>query len=108
MSPGFWADEECSTLIRETHRSTALGSALLAGSAIGLFGWDLSKPETLEDVNSEEAMFFEPEITDAQRAKKIKGWERAVSRAAKWHTDEEEDEEEANYEKEDAGRLKRT
>jgi glycerol kinase len=33
-------------------RSTALGSALLAGSAIGLFGWDINKPETLAEVNT--------------------------------------------------------
>lgn len=89
----------CRPQMRE---STALGSALLAGSAIGLFGWDLSIPETLAEVNSQEAMFFEPEIPEALRRKKIKGWEKAVSRAKAWHTAEEEDEAEAQYEKEDA------
>jgi glycerol kinase len=34
----------------EMRESTALGSALLAGSALGLFGWDLTKPETLRKV----------------------------------------------------------
>jgi glycerol kinase len=61
----------------------------------------LSKPETLAEVNSQEAMFFEPEIPEALRLKKIKGWERAVSRAKAWHTAEEDDEAEAGYEKEE-------
>lgn len=46
-------------------------------------------------------MFFEPEIPEALRLKKIKGWERAVSRAKAWHTAEEDDEAEAGYEKEE-------
>ena len=33
--------------------STALGSALLAGHALGLFGWDVNKPETLSKVGRE-------------------------------------------------------
>lgn len=80
--------------------STALGSALLAGHALGLFGWDLSNPDTLKQVNTADAHIFEPEITDAQRKKAIRGWERAVDRARKWHTVEEEDEDEAEFEKE--------
>jgi glycerol kinase len=78
--------------------STALGSALLAGHALGLFGWDLSKPETLSKVNTSDAHVFECEVTEAQRKKMIKGWERAVDRARKWHTVEEEDEDEAEFE----------
>ena len=79
--------------------STALGSALLAGHALGLFGWDLTKPETLGKVNTADAHVFEPEVTEQQRAKMTRGWERAVDRARKWHTAEEEDEDEAEYEK---------
>jgi glycerol kinase len=81
--------------------STALGSALLAGHALGLFGWDLTKPETLKEVNMQEAMFFEPEWPEKKRLKNVRGWERAVERARSWHTAEEEDEMEAEYEKED-------
>ncbi|KAK8858561.1 glycerol kinase [Kwoniella newhampshirensis] len=80
--------------------STALGSALLAAHALGLFGWDLTKPETLSEVNTAGVHTFEPEIDVKERAKKIKGWERAVDRAKKWHTEDEEDEEEERYEKE--------
>ena len=81
------------------YRSTALGSALLAGSAVGLFGWDLSKPETLKEVNTEEAMYFEPILPEIKRLKKIQGWKKAVERARAWHTNEEEDENEAEYER---------
>ena len=35
----------------EMHESTALGSALLAATAVGLFRWDIMRPETLMDVN---------------------------------------------------------
>jgi glycerol kinase len=82
-------------------RSTALGSALLAGHALKLFGWDLSKPETLSEVNMQEAMYFDPEWPEAKRRKNVRGWERAVERARSWHTAEEEDEAEAEFEKED-------
>jgi glycerol kinase len=33
-------------------RVLCLGSALLAGAAIGMFGWDLARPETLACVNT--------------------------------------------------------
>lgn len=81
--------------------STALGSALLAGSALGLFGWDLTKPETLSEVNTANVDIFEPEITEKKRLKMVKGWNRAVSRAKSWHTAESEDEFEEEFEKEE-------
>lgn len=81
--------------------STALGSALLAGSALGLFGWDLSKPETLAEVNTANVDVFEPEIPEAKRLKMIKGWERAVSRAKAWRSLEEDDEAEKGFEEEE-------
>ena len=72
---------------RHTHRSTALGSALLAGSAIGLFGWDISKPETLDKVNTKGSTLFNPKTTKEQRAKKWAGWQRAVERSKGWNAD---------------------
>ncbi|RSH89383.1 Glycerol kinase [Saitozyma podzolica] len=80
--------------------STALGSALLAGHALKLFGWDLAEPNTLDKVNTADVHTFEPELPEKDRLKAIKGWERAVSRARKWHTSEEEDEEEDKFEEE--------
>lgn len=80
--------------------STALGSAILAGSALGLFGWDLTKPETLAEVNTANVDIFEPEISEKKRLKMVKGWNRAVSRAKSWHTAESEDEEEDEFERE--------
>ncbi|KIR42794.1 glycerol kinase [Cryptococcus deuterogattii 99/473] len=74
--------------------STALGSALLAAHALGLFGWDLTRPETLSEVNTAGVHTFEPELEEKVRLKKIKGWNKAVDRAKKWHDIEDEDEEE--------------
>ncbi|KIS02117.1 glycerol kinase [Cryptococcus deuterogattii 2001/935-1] len=74
--------------------STALGSALLAAHALGLFGWDLTRPETLSEVNTAGIHTFEPELEEKVRLKKIKGWNKAVDRAKKWHDIEDEDEEE--------------
>lgn len=78
--------------------STALGSALLAGHALGLFGWDLNNPETLKNVNTAEVQYFEPQIDEKQRARMVRGWERAVARARDWHRNEEEELEERERE----------
>lgn len=66
------------------HRSTALGSAICAGAAIGLFGWDLTKPETLKEVNTKGHTVFQPYTDDTAREKKWKGWRRAVERSKDW------------------------
>ena len=80
--------------------STALGSALLAAHALGLFGWDVSNPSTLENVNTAGVNIFEPELPEKERKKAVKGWEKAVKRARHWYTVEEEDEVEGEFEKE--------
>lgn len=67
--------------------STALGSAICAGVAMGLFGWDLTKPETLAKVNTAGKTVFKPQNNEADRAKRWKGWEKAVSRARNWNDD---------------------
>ena len=66
------------------HRSTALGSALLAGSAIGFCGWDINKPETLLEVNTRGSRTFKQEITNEDKEKRYKGWKRAVERSKGW------------------------
>ncbi|KAF8661290.1 hypothetical protein AX16_001389 [Volvariella volvacea WC 439] len=68
----------------EMRESTALGSALLAGAAINLFGWDLSKPETLVEVNTKGSREFIPSLPDPERQKKWSGWLRAVERSKGW------------------------
>ncbi|KAF9531703.1 hypothetical protein CPB83DRAFT_848581 [Crepidotus variabilis] len=68
----------------EMRESTALGSALCAGSAVGLFGWDLEKPETLGEVNTKGSKVFEASMTDNEREKMWEGWERAVERSRGW------------------------
>lgn len=73
------------TVIRpEMRESTALGSALLAGSAIGLFGWDLSKPETLAEVNTKGSREFAPNMEEETRKQGWEGWQRAVERSKGW------------------------
>lgn len=64
-------------------RSTALGSALLAGAAVGLFGWDLLRPETLAEVNTKGSTEFKPH-TSVQREKAWTAWQRAVERSKGW------------------------
>ncbi|KAG6833226.1 hypothetical protein H0H87_009847 [Tephrocybe sp. NHM501043] len=73
------------TVIRpEMRESTALGSALLAGSAIKLFGWDLSKPETLSEVNTKGNREFTPQLTPEEQLSRWDGWQRAVERSKGW------------------------
>jgi glycerol kinase len=69
--------------------STALGSAIMAGQALGLFGWDVTKPATLDQVNVKGQKVFSAKWDDAERAKRYRGWERAVGRAKGWNEDEQ-------------------
>ncbi|KJA28171.1 hypothetical protein HYPSUDRAFT_129649 [Hypholoma sublateritium FD-334 SS-4] len=79
------ADTGGFTVIRpEMRESTALGAALCAGSAIKLFGWDLSKPETLAEVNTKGNTEFAPGKEDVERADKWKKWQNAVERSKGW------------------------
>ncbi|SCV67325.1 BQ2448_5971 [Microbotryum intermedium] len=66
--------------------STALGAALLAGSALNLFGWDLEDPSTLRKVNEFGTDVFMPSIDAQEREWKFAGWNRAVNRAMAWKT----------------------
>lgn len=72
------------------YRSTALGSALLAGSAIGLFGWDMSKPESFAKVNEQGSTKFRSTVHVTQREERWHLWKRAVERARGWDEDKEE------------------
>ncbi|KAI0264286.1 hypothetical protein BGY98DRAFT_1092080 [Russula aff. rugulosa BPL654] len=68
----------------EMRESTALGSALLAGAAIGLFGWDLARPETLASVNTARSTHFLPRLGEEERSEAWRGWLRAVDRSRGW------------------------
>ncbi|KAF8159582.1 glycerol kinase [Crassisporium funariophilum] len=70
----------------EMRESTALGSAICAGAAIKLFGWDLTKPETLNEVNTKGSREFTPALAEAERQKKWEGWQRAVERSKAWES----------------------
>lgn len=75
----------------EMRESTALGSALLAGAAVGLFGWDLARPgKTMGKVNTEGAKTFEPGRTVEEREVHWNGWKRAVERSRGWDEATEE------------------
>ena len=56
----------------------------MAGSAIRLFGWDISKPETLSEVNTKGTREFKPAVDETFREKKWNGWKRAVERSLGW------------------------
>lgn len=64
-------------LMRET---TALGSAIAAGFAVGI--WKTFKE--LTDINSEGRSSFVSTITNEKRAKMVNGWEQAVKRSYGW------------------------
>ena len=68
----------------EMRESTALGSALLAGAAIGLFGWDLARPETLANVNTVRSAHLLPRLGEEERSEAWRGWLRAVDRSRGW------------------------
>lgn len=72
---------------RTSCRSTVLGAALLAGGALGLFGWNLSDPETLKKVNRLDVKTFSPTISEQEREWKYSGWTRAVDRARGWQSE---------------------
>jgi glycerol kinase len=73
-----------SLILMRLARSTALGSALLAGSAIGLYGWDLSKPETFARVNSQGSSTFTPVMQTESREAGWKLWKQAVEKSKGW------------------------
>ena len=66
--------------------TTAMGAAYLAGLAVGYW-------ENKEDVIKNWAIdrTFEPHITEAERNKRIKGWNKAVTYAYDWAKDEGEE-----------------
>lgn len=70
--------------------STALGSAVCAGVAMGLFGWDLAKPESLAKVNVAGKSVFESQNSEEDRVIRYKGWNRAVQRSVGWLTSDDE------------------
>jgi len=74
----------------EMRESTALGAALLAGAAIKFCGWDISKPETLAEVNTKGSRTFTQNITDEDKEKRYQGWQRAVERSKAWATTAED------------------
>jgi glycerol kinase len=63
--------------------TTALGSAYLAGLAVGFW-------KSKDDIKNNWATdrVFKPSITDEQKELKYKKWQRAVERAKAWETDE--------------------
>lgn len=70
-------------ILMKMSRSTALGAALLAGAAMGLFDWDISKPKTLLNVNKAGVRLFEPSLKEEEKNWKYAGWNRAIERAVR-------------------------
>jgi len=66
--------------------TTAMGAAYLAGLAVGY--WK-NKEEVIANWNIDR--IFTPELDEAARAKKLRGWSRAVKRACDWAREDEEE-----------------
>jgi len=49
-----------------------------------LYGWDLSKPETLGQVNTKGNKTFKPNLAESSRKVKWEGWQKAVERSKGW------------------------
>ena len=64
--------------------ATAMGAAYLAGLAVGYWS---SKEEVLKNWAIDRT--FDPKITQEERTKRIRGWEKAVKYAYGWAKDEE-------------------
>lgn len=64
--------------------TTAMGAAYLAGLAVGYW---TSKEDVIQ--NWAIARTFEPEITEEDRTKRIKGWNKALTYAHGWAKDED-------------------
>lgn len=76
----FQADVMNMTVVRpQVMETTALGAALLAGLAVGVY----ATPEETTSAWQQEAAFA-PAMEDAHRAKLLAGWHRAVERAKDW------------------------
>jgi glycerol kinase len=85
LAMGVLADIGGFSVVRpEMRESTALGAALCAGAAIKLFGWDLSNPESLSEVNTKGTRTFAPGMPESDRAQKWKNWQKAVERSKGW------------------------
>ena len=65
--------------------TTAMGAAYLAGLAVGYWA---SKEDVIKNWAIDKT--FTPQIMDAERGKRIKGWEKAVKYAYGWARDEED------------------
>ena len=59
--------------------TTALGAAMLAGLAVGVYG-------SLEEIATvwHQDLRFDPEMDKQEQARSLHGWHRAVERALKW------------------------
>ncbi|MCC8162844.1 MAG: glycerol kinase GlpK [Lachnospiraceae bacterium] len=62
--------------------TTALGAAYLAGLAVGY--WE-SQADVVKNCSIDR--IFTPEITQEERAVRLKGWEKAVGRSFRWEND---------------------
>ena len=63
--------------------TTAMGAAYLAGLAVGYW---TSKEDVIK--NWAVSATFEPQITETDREKRVKGWNKAVKYAYGWAKDE--------------------
>ena len=58
---------------------------------MGLYGWDISKPETIAHVNTRRAREFEPVMLEKEREEMWTRWQKAVERSIGWDEAPDED-----------------
>lgn len=71
--------------MRET---TALGAAIAAGFAVGVW----KEFDELKEINQRDRVIFKPNITPEESEKMFKKWERAVEMSRGWLTSDETNE----------------
>lgn len=70
--------------MRET---TALGAAIAAGFAVGVW----KEFDELKEINREGRTYFKPQIDQKQADKMYRKWNKAVEMSKGWSGDEDED-----------------
>ncbi|BFZ57110.1 Glycerol kinase [Savitreella phatthalungensis] len=75
----------------QMRESTALGSAMAAGLAVGVW----QSIDDLKEVNQKGKTTFSPQNDEKDRKKRFRLWERAVDKACGWMDEDEADEEDS-------------
>lgn len=71
---------------RAVRETTALGAAIAAGFAVGVW----KDFDQLKEINREGRTYFKPQMSQQQADKMYKRWSRAVEMSRGWSADEDD------------------